>query len=105
MKGSPITSCSRLFFSLKNDIEIHSQLNLLRPEFIKCCQQRHDRRLVIRGGTRVEPPIVVIDRPMLRTVFREGNPLPTRFNSSIAKDWLERFSIRQIGRASCRERV
>ena len=35
---------------------------------------------------------------MLRTVFREGNPLPTRFNSSIAKDWLERFSIRPGGR-------
>src|SRR5260370_2631612 len=83
----------RLFFSLKNDLEIHSQRNLLLPQRIERCQQRHDRRFVIRGRARINPPVIVIFGAMLRAVSREGNPLPTGFNGRVAKDWLERFPL------------
>src|SRR5439155_25930197 len=64
LQGSLQIRRARLFFSLKNDLQVHSQRNLFRSQRIDRCQQRHDRRSIIGGRACVNPPIVVIDRPV-----------------------------------------
>ncbi len=89
------------FLAFEDHFQIHTERNLLRPKRIDRRKQRDNRRLVIRRRTRVNPPIVVIDRPMLRAVFRKRNPLSAGFDGRIAEHRFKRFSIRpccRIGR-------
>src|ERR1700694_2449769 len=85
---------ARLFFAFQDELQIDGQGNILSSQSVEGGKQRHDRRFVVGSRARVDPPVIVIDGAMLRTVFWEGDALSAGFDGRVAKYRLERFPIR-----------
>ena len=88
---------ARLFLAFENDFQIHFQRNLFRAQRVERGKQRHDRRFVVGSRSRINPPVVFVDRRLFRAVLRKRNAFSPGFNRIGSQDRRERRAVGPCG--------